>query len=122
MKDSNKKIEVVYVDDNEMYGGILEAFFMESKGLKVKVFSSQKDYKNNYERTCGTSFLISDFHMRGELNGLDFVQQEKHLFNYVLVTSFDENACLICHQNGIMFLGKDRVVNYIEGIEVGITC
>ena len=119
---NKKTIEVCYVDDDEMYGGILDALFMESEGLKVKFFSSQKAYKNSYKKTSDISFLISDYHMKGEPNGVEFVNKERHLFNFVMVTSGDDCVCHICHEHGILFIGKNRLFNFIEGIEVGVTC
>jgi len=116
------KIEIAYVDDDTIYGSVLDAFFTDGNELIIKFFNSQKEYKNNYMKTADISFLISDFHMKGELNGIDFINRERHKHNYALVVSNDENVCHTCHINGIVFLGKEKLVNYIEGIELGVTC
>ena len=116
---NTEKIEVVFVDDNVIFGGMLSIRFMENKKIEFKFFSSQEDYKNSYEQTCDTNYLISDQYMPGEPNGVEFVKKEQHRFNEVIVTSGLATVLDQCYAKNIPFIDKANLYQHLEDIEIG---
>ena len=117
-----KSIEIVFVDDEIVIGEMLQICIGDSKMIDFIFYGSQKEFEESYIKTTEKKchLLISDYNMRGETDGITFLQKNKDRFDKVLLTSSEdcgEKASVV----GITFVEKNDLFDFIKSIEGGLS-
>ncbi|RZS97478.1 response regulator transcription factor [Cecembia calidifontis] len=128
MNGDNKTIQVVIVDDHEIFADGLKRILFSNLGLESSIhFPNAKSAMDYFQRGKGADLVILDLYMP-EMNGIEFLEKVKSLFPKlsILVVSmqYSLSNIILCRKLGARgFLRKDsslkEMIHAVESVLKG---